>query len=361
VAEFLWLAALSLEDGDLSSALERLRAAEEALRRALESGTDEDIRRAMDELRAAMQEYIEEMIRQALERGLEPGDQGQGGDRRMLSQQDLEEMLDELQRRAESGLRDQARDMLSELTRMLENLQAGRLQQHGGGGQRSLEALQEMIQRQRDLADRTFDELRQQRRNGQRAGRGGQPRPGGRNPNQGGGLEPGAPGRPGSLAAEQEALRRALEELARQLSGGDGAGADQAVNQALEDAARAMGEARDDLANQQPGDAVEDQMEALDRLDEGAQAMAEALRNGQGDTANQGRGRRDGRARDFESDPFDRPAGAFGAIDGRDTRVPDRSVLDRARQVLEELRRRAAEPHRPRIELDYLDRLMDRF
>ncbi len=359
VAEFLWLAALSLEDGDLSSALERLRAAEEALRRALESGTDEDIRRAMDELRAAVQDYIEEMIRQALERGLEPGDQGQGGERRMLSQQDLEEMLDEMQRRAEAGLRDQARDMLSKLSRMLENLQAGRRQQHGSGGQRTLEALQEMIQRQRDLADRTFDELRQQRRSGQRdgrTGRGGQPRPGEGDPNQGGGLAPGAPGQFGSLSAEQEALRRALEELARQIPG-YGAGA----NQALEDAGRAMGEARDDLENQQPGDAVKDQMEALDRLDEGAQALAEALRNGQGDTASQGRARRDGQARDLSSDPFDRPAGAFGAIDGRDTRVPDRSVLDRARQVLEELRRRAAEPHRPRIELDYLDRLMDRF
>jgi len=356
VAEFLWLAALSLEDGDLSSALERLRAAEEALRRALESGTDEDIRRAMDELRAAMQDYIEEMIRQAMERGLESGDQGQGGEQRMMSQQDLEEMLDELQRRAESGLRDQARDMLSELTRMLENLQAGRQQQHGSGGQRALEALQEMIQRQRDLADRTFDELRQQRREG-RSGRGGQPRPGEEGgPNRGDGLVPGGPGQPGSLAAEQEALRRALEELARQLPGGSGT-----TGQALEDAGRAMGEARDDLENRQPGDAVEDQMEALDRLDEGAQALAEALSNGQGDTANQGRGRRDGQARDLMSDPFDRPSGAFGAIDGRDTRVPDRSVLDRARQVLEELRRRAAEPHRPRIELDYLDRLMDRF
>jgi hypothetical protein len=305
-----------------------------------------------------MQDYIEEMIRQALERGLEPGDEGQGGEQRRMSQQDLEEMLDELQRRAESGLRDQARDLLSELSRMLEGLQIGRQQQHGGG-QRSLEALQEMIQRQRDLADRTFDEMRQQRRNGERSGRtgrGGQPRPGGRDPNQGDGLIPGAPGQPGSLAAEQEALRRALEELARQLPGA-GAGA----NQALEDAGRAMGEARNDLENRQPGDAVKDQMEALDRLNEGAQALAEALRNGQGDTASQGRGRRDGRARDLLSDPFDRPAGAFGAIDGRDTRVPDRSVLDRARQVLEELRRRAAEPHRPRIELDYLDRLMDRF
>ena len=368
VIEYLWLAALSLEDGDLSSALERLRSAEEALRRALETGTDEDVRQAMDELRAAMQEYIEEMIRQALERGLEPGDQGDPGDQQMMSQQDLEEMLEELQRRAESGLRDAARDMLSELSRMLESLQAGRQQQQQhGGGQRSLEALQEMIQRQRDLADRTFDELRKQRRDGERGargepkGRGGQGQPGDGDPSQGNGSAPGQQGDPNGLAGEQEALRRALEELARQLPGGGPGGANEAIRQALEDAAREMGEARDDLRNQAPGEAVEDQMEALDRLNQGAQELAEALRNGQGDTANRGRGRNDGEARDLENDPFDRPAGAFGAIDGRDTRVPDRSVMDRARQVLEELRRRAAQPSRPRIELDYLDRLMDQF
>ena len=359
VTEFLWLAALSLEDGDLSSALERLRSAEDALRRALESGTDEDIRRAMDELRAAMQEYLEEMIRQALERGLDPNQQQSQGNGQQLSQRDLEELLDELQRRAESGLRDQARDMLAELSRMLENMQPGQ-PQHGGSGQRSLEALQEMIQRQRDLADRTFDELRQQRRDGQRSdgqGQRGPGRPDGSNPGSGDGLRPGENGRPGSLAAEQEALRRALRDLARQLPGG--AGSD--IERALEDAAREMGEARDDLQNQNPGDAVGNQMQALDRMNEGAEALAEALSNGQGMTANRGRARRDGEARDLDSDPFDRPAGAFGAIDGRDTNVPDRSVLDRARQVLEELRRRAAEPSRPRLELDYLDRLMDQF
>ena len=131
----LWLEGLSREAGDLSSALGRLRAAEEALRRALESGTDEDIRRAMEELRAAIREYVDEMIRQALERGLEPGDQGQG-ERRMLSQQDLEEMLDELQRSAESGMRDRARDLLSELSRMRANLQARRRAQTGSGGER---------------------------------------------------------------------------------------------------------------------------------------------------------------------------------------------------------------------------------
>ena len=362
VAEYLWLAALSLEDGDMTDALERLRAAEEALRRALESGTDEDIRRAMDELRAAMQEYIQEMIRQALEQGQQQGQQNtpeDGG--RQMSQRDLEELLDELQRRAESGLRDQAREMLSELSRMLQNMQPG-MQQHGGSGQRSLEALQEMIQQQRDLADRTFDQLRQQRRGGQQGQQGqqGQSLPGegeGGEQGRGEGLARGEDGRPGSLAAEQEALRRALEELARQLQGNGG----DEIDRALDEAARSMGDARDDLQDRAPGEAVEDQMEALDRLNDGAQALAEALTNGQGDTANEGRGRREGRASDLDADPFDRPAGAFGAVDGRDTDVPDQSVLDRARRVLEELRRRSAETGRPRLELDYLQRLLEQF
>ncbi|HUF85981.1 MAG TPA: TIGR02302 family protein [Thermohalobaculum sp.] len=358
VAEYLWLAALSLEDGDLSSALERLRAAEEALRRALESGSDEDIRRAMEELRQAMNEYLQEMVRQALERGMDPADeQAPGGDQQMLSQQDLEEMLDELQRRAEAGLRDQAQDLLSELSRMLENLQAGRMQQ--GEGQQAMQELQELIQRQRDLADRTFDELRQQRRGGQRGQEGSEPSENGQQGQQPGDQlgegQPGQQGRSGGLAGEQEALRRQLEELLGRIPGG----ADS--RRSLGDAGRAMGEARDDLRAGRPDEAVPDQMEALDLLDDGMQALAEELQQGQGDVANQGRGRGEGRARDDQLDPFDRPAGAYGALDGRDTRVPDRSALDRAREVLEELRRRSAEPWRAPLELEYLDRLIDRF
>lgn len=360
VVEFLWLAALALEDGELSSALERLRAAEEALRRALESGTDEDIRKAMDELRAAVQDYIEELVRQALERGLDPNQQNApGGDQQQLSQQDLQDLLDQLQQQAESGLRDQARDMLSELSRMLENLQAG--QPQPGAGQQQLEALQELIQRQRDLADRTFDAERQQNRGGlpggppqqgengeQGLGQQGRPQPGqGRNPAENGQL--------GALSAEQEALRRALEELEGQLPGG---GAE--TRRALEDAARAMGEARDDLDNQAPGAAVDDQMEALDRLADGARALEQTVRDGQGSTAARGRTRQ-GQSDDHAADPFDRPAGTYGAIDGRDTRVPDRSALERAREVLDELRRRASELRRPRLELDYLERLLEQF
>ncbi|MEM9097037.1 MAG: TIGR02302 family protein [Pseudomonadota bacterium] len=367
LVDLLWDIALSLEDGNLSDALERLRAAEQRLRDALENGTDEEVRQAIEELRQAMNEYIQELARQMQENPqAQQRQQGQQGQE--LSQQDLDEMLNEMQRRAESGLRDQARDMLSELSRMLENLQAGsQQQQQGGPGQQALQELQDMIQRQRDLADRTFDELRQQRRQQQgQQGQGnrnesGDPGEGqqgqsgsGQGDNLGRGEEPGGPGE-GGLAGDQESLRQALEELRRQLPGGDGA------SRALGEAGEAMGNARDALQGGDNSDAVQDQMEALDRLSEGAQALAEQIQNGQGDVGADGQGS-DGDDRQLgETDPFSRSNSGNGLDRGNSVDVPNQSQLDRARELLEELRERSAEPHRPELELDYYDRLLEKF
>ena len=376
VIEFLWQAALALEDGDLSGALERLRQAQENLRKALESGSDEDVRRAMDELRQAMNEYLQQLAEHAQRN---PQQQGQMNPDQMMSQQDLQDMLDQMQRQAESGMRDQARELLSQLNRMLENMQAAQRQQGQGQNQQALQELQEMIQRQRDLSDRTFDELRQRRREqqlgsqnqqGRQQGQQGQQQPGwgegqgrgdehGRQGQQGeegfgeqnSGQQPGT----GGLAREQEALRRELENLSRGLGSNEAA-------EALEEALRSMGAARDDLQEGANSDAVRDQMDALDSLNEGAEALAQEMRQGQGDTQARGNRRGQGEGRDNEeNDPFDRPTSSFGALDGRSTRVPDQDLIDRARELMEELRRRAAEPSRPRLELDYLDRLMDRF
>ncbi|MEM8596311.1 MAG: TIGR02302 family protein, partial [Pseudomonadota bacterium] len=177
VAEFLWQAALELDGGDLNSALDRLREAQQALEDALENGTEEDIRRAMEELRAAMDQYLREFARQMMQEGQQQA-RPEMPNGQSLTQQDLNEMLDELQRRAEGGLRDEARQMLSELSRMLENLQAGRPQQgqqQGGPGQQAMQQLQELIQRQRELSDRTLGEERRQAREGMQPGQQGQP------------------------------------------------------------------------------------------------------------------------------------------------------------------------------------------
>ena len=381
VIELLWQAALGLEDGNLSSALEKLRQAMEKLRQALENGSDEDVRRAMEELRQAMNEYLQQLAQQQRNRG----DQRNANrpDGQMLTQQDLEKMLEEMLRQSEGGARDRARDMLSELQRMLENLRAGNGQQQSGPGQQSLRDLQDLIRRQRDLADETFDQMRQRRReegrrDGQQGGQGQRPgrEPGfgdgqgrgnqhGRNGQQGQGEQgegpgqmgpnAGRPGAGGGLAGRQEALRRRLEELTR------GIGSDEAAR-ALEEAVRSMDEARDDLERGENSEAVRDQMRALDELNKGAEALAQDIEDGRGDTAARGNRRGRGPSRDSETeDPFDRPTASHGAMDGRATRVPDKAVVDRARELMEELRRRSSEPQRPRMELDYLDRLMERF
>lgn len=376
VMELLWRAALELEDGDLADALERMRQAEQALREALERGaSDEEIAALMDELRQAMNDYLSEMMRQALEEGREPPDPSQmQGEQEFITQQELEQMLQELEEAMRSGDRERAEELLSELQRMMENMEAG-TPQGGGEGQETMEALQEMIQRQRDLSDRTFDEMRRERRQGQQGLEGqeggsqegdnsGDSQAGGQGQGEGAeggtgqGSESGPQGGPGDLAARQEALRRALEGLGAQIPPDIGQGADQALGEA----GRAMGDARDALTEGDLAGALQSQMEALDALSESLDALQEALAGqGQGDpTAGQRRG--EGRGGDEDrADPFDRPTGTFGSIDGRATQVPDRSAVDRARRLLEELRRRSAEPDRPQQELEYYDRLMNPF
>ena len=62
----------------------------------------------------------------------------------------------------------------------------------------------------------------------------------------------------------------------------------------------------------------------------------------------------------FEDAGFE-AAGAMGSAAGGEVRVPDRGERLRAREILDELRRRSGERHRPPVERDYIDRLLKMF
>jgi hypothetical protein len=62
---------------------------------------------------------------------------------------------------------------------------------------------------------------------------------------------------------------------------------------------------------------------------------------------------------DGPRDPLGRPIGGTG--DGSATAVPEEVERQRTRDILEELRARAADPSRPAAEREYLRRLLDRF
>ena len=111
----LWQMAVNIEDGNISDAERALRAAQEALRQALERGaSDEEIKKLTEQLRAAIDKFLqalaEEMKRKPdqMARPLDPN-------ARQISPQDLQNMLDRIEKMARSGARDAARKLLDEL------------------------------------------------------------------------------------------------------------------------------------------------------------------------------------------------------------------------------------------------------
>ncbi len=170
LVDYLWTIALGIEDGDLSLAAQALRDAQEALRQALENGaSDEEIARLTEELRQAMQEFLQALAQEAQRNPMAslPPD----ANIQTVRPQDLERMLDQIENLAKNGARDAARQLLSELQNMMENLQAGRPmqgdQQAGSEMMQSLNELGDMIRRQQQLIDQTYKAQRGMQQDGQ--------------------------------------------------------------------------------------------------------------------------------------------------------------------------------------------------
>ncbi|MEO0792233.1 MAG: DUF4175 family protein, partial [Pseudomonadota bacterium] len=68
-----------------------------------------------------------------------------------------------------------------------------------------------------------------------------------------------------------------------------------------------------------------------------------------------------GRAGDAPLDPLGRPQRTEGPDNGSSVKVPSEIETQRAREILEELRRRLGQPQRPEVELEYIERLLERF
>jgi Domain of unknown function (DUF4175) len=64
---------------------------------------------------------------------------------------------------------------------------------------------------------------------------------------------------------------------------------------------------------------------------------------------------------DSNTDPLGRPRHGRDLTDDQTVKVPGEIDVQRARRILEELRRRFADPLRPQIELDYIERLLKDF
>ena len=382
----LWNVAMKAEYGSAADALRALLAARRALEQALRDGASEDeIRRLMEAFREAANNYIAAKMAEAIMNGGDTPnmtDMGEMGGGPSMGANDFEDMLNALEDLAETGASDQARQLLSDITNMLENLEFQQGQGQGedgfpmpgeGGegedgerpeGERqltdALERLSELLREQRELNDDTLAQQRGEgpgQQDGQEAGDG---------ESNGGGE--------GSLADRQRGLSERAGRLSDGETGdGDGTGGqpgdeegeggsdgtefgalDEATQRRLEAIARLQEEAARDLDRGSTSRARRAQDRAVEELRELSSELAERL-----DELEAARLGEDSQADADEAvDPFGRPIG--GAGDGQNVTIPEEAERQRAKDILDELRRRYEDSDDP-AERDYLERLLDRF
>lgn len=385
----LWQIALQVEDGDLSDAERALKDAQDRLSDALQKGADDaEINRLIADLKQKLNDYLQEMQKQAQKNG-SPQDQGMD-EQQQLGGNDLEQMLQDLERNAKQGAREEAEKMLSELRELMDRLQAEtpesrQANQRAKEMMNKLSALDDLADKQRQLMDETFGEQRQKRSsrggtqpgnpsdnnqqgeqgqpNDQGGGQQGQGQQGqgqqGRGQQGQGQQGQGQQGRQGQgsgqrqmsegdLRQRQAELREQLNQLQKDLEN-LGAGDPDKLGRADE----AMQQAEQALRDGDFGEAAEQQGDAIEQMRQTAQQMAQQMQ--------QNAQQRLGRNGNSPRDPLGRPQSAEGPDLGTSVKVPDQIDTQRAREILDELRKRSGQNLRPPTELDYIDRLLKRF
>jgi uncharacterized protein (TIGR02302 family) len=373
IAAELWDIALLVEEGDLASALARLQRAQDRLDEAIRNGASpEEIDRLMEEMQQALDEYINQLAREAEQNP--DGQMSQNQQGQAMSGDQLQQMLDELQRLMEEGKTAEAAELMEQLREFMENMQV--VQGQGGGGQggpgqQAMRDMQETLRDQQDLSDETFQDLQgnqdgqpnEGQQPGQQGQQGQQQQPG-QGQGQGQGQDPnGQQPDNRSLAERQQDLQRGLDQLGQRQLPGDGTPQGEAGRRALDEAGRAMEEAERALREGDLNGALDRQAEAMEAMRDGmrqfGEAMAQEQREQQGEAATGEQfGQNDPGG---QIDPLGRDMNDAARIGSDRNMLQGEDVYRRAQDLLEEIRRRSGEQDRSGAERDYLQRLLDLF
>ncbi|WP_376876888.1 DUF4175 domain-containing protein [Albirhodobacter sp. R86504] len=403
LADVLWQMAELLEDGGLADALAAMQQAQQRLSEAIRNGASKDeIAKLMAELKEATDNYMRQLAQQSEQQDQGP-QFGQQQEAQQITGDQIQQMMDQIQKLMEEGRMSEAQEMLDQLAKLMENLE---IQQGQGGegdmpGGQAMEDLAETLKDQQELSDEAFRELQKEFDRQQGDPRADAPSQGGETGGgqqdgttpplrdlpydedtpQGGGEDGGAPqqgdpnGGEGSsdegqsldqLAERQRDLRR---ELGRQqgLLPRPGNEAGEEARRRLDDAGRAMERAEEALREGDSAGAISRQADAIEALREGMRSFQRAM--GATPDAPEGEERDDSQmgqgggqsGNQTPRDPLGRNQGSGEQLGTNESLLGENDAGKRAQDLLEELRRRSGERLRPDEELDYFQRLLDQF
>jgi uncharacterized protein (TIGR02302 family) len=339
VTDQLWQIALLLEDGDLQSAKDRLQHAQDRLDEAIRRGASpEEIQDLMDEMRQALNDYMQEEARKAPK---DPNDETSRNDTGpTITQDQMQQMLDKLQELMDQGKTAEAQQLMEQLRQMLDNMKVvqGDGQGQSSPGKQAMKDLGNTLRDQQGLSDDSFRDLQDGQEGNDGTGKSGK-----------------------SLAERQKELADRLDKLGKdgKLPGKDNPKG-QDGRQKLDDAGRAMDEAEQALKDGDLPGALDKQAEAMDKMREGMRDFGEALAEAD---RNKGQGQDDNVARTEDPngtrDPLGRENSAHIGSDKNLLQGED--VYRRAQELLNEIRKRSGDQARPTDERSYLKRLLDLF
>ncbi len=318
----LWPLIVAIEDGELADARAELKSLKQQLEQALRDGAPpEKIAELMDKMRKAMDKLLSQMQKEAEKRQAEGGKQPNG---KSISKDDLQKMLDQIEKLSKSGSKDAAEQMLSQLDKLLQNLQPGGTEQSQNGNpelQQQMDELSDLMKRQQQLMDET--QKLDPNGNGDKPGQG--------------------------LSDKQGKLSDRLDRLGRQMGKDPG--------DALGQGSKSMKDAQGSLNDGARDEALRQQGEAMKQMQDGAKKIGKKLaEQGQGKTGEQGK---DGEAGGNNDDPLGRPRASKNPETGPDKNtVPSELAMRRAREILEQLRNRSNDQTVGETERSYIERLL---
>jgi uncharacterized protein (TIGR02302 family) len=147
----------------------------------------------------------------------------------------------------------------------------------------------------------------------------------------------------GKLRGDLGELTKKLDELG--IKPGKGFG----------DADKSMGQAGESLGRSEGEQALGEQSEALEALRRGARDMMQQMQQAQ---QGEDGGTQTGGRQNADRDPLGRPRATSGPDFGDSVKVPDEIDVQRARRILEAIRKRLGNALSPEIERSYLERLL---
>ncbi|WP_455480204.1 TIGR02302 family protein [Bartonella sp. B23] len=330
VIDYLWQIALGIEGSQLESVQKDLKQAQAALRDALRYGAPTaEIERLMADLRQAMDDYIHALAENAQDKSYP---HKSNLSHPSLSENTLQQKLNLIEEMAKMGSSLAAEQLLAEVEQTLDHLQ---VQKGSNGGEQNqsksaqmkekMDHLGDLIRRQQEILNETHQLEKQQ---------------------QLGEIVPEKQRK--SLKKRQADLQSELSTLGKELSA-QGFGSSDVFKKAEEK----MNNAEDALDQGNHQTSIQNQSDALESLRLGAQSVLEKMRKAlkeNGESKNAVRG---------PEDPLGRSLSSKTDQEGQgDTALPQKNDQMRARQILDEIRKRLGREHIPEAEKNYLERLL---